>query len=268
MKVFISADIEGTAGAASWPETKAGDRLYPYFADEMTEETAAACRGAIAAGSREILVKDAHDSARNINPRKLPEEVKIMRGWTGSPASMMAGLDKSFSASAMIGCHSAVATNGSPLAHTMNTKNDLVTLNGRIASEFLINAYTSAYFGVPVVLVSGDKMLCEDAAQLIPAITTVPVSEGVGNASISLHPAVAQRKIEEKMKQALSGDVSRCLPALPEKFEAFIRFHEHARAYRGSFYPGAKMDGMNGVRFAAKDYFDMLTFFLFVLSDS
>lgn len=267
MKLFISADIEGTAGVVSWPETEMDKPYYPYVANEMTEEVASACDGAISAGTGDILVKDAHDFAQNINPMKLPEIVRIMRGWTRGPLSMMAGLDETFGAAAMIGYHSACATNGNPLAHTMNTKNEVVTLNGEIMSEFMMNAYTAAYYGVPVVFVSGDKMLCESAREMIPAITAVPVSEGIGNASISLHPAAAQRAIREGMAHALSEDVSRCLLPMPEHFEAVIQFHEHWRAYRGSFYPGAKARGMNSVVFESDDFMEVLKFFMFVLSD-
>ena len=39
------------------------------------------------------LVKDAHDSARNIDPSVLPEEVQINRGWAGDVYSMMSGID-------------------------------------------------------------------------------------------------------------------------------------------------------------------------------
>lgn len=44
MKLFISADIEGTAGIVSWKETAPGDQ-YGYFAGQMTKEVAAACEG-------------------------------------------------------------------------------------------------------------------------------------------------------------------------------------------------------------------------------
>lgn len=265
MKLFISADIEGTAGVVSWPETEMDGKYYSYFANEMTEEVRCACEGAISAGAGEILVKDAHDFARNINPAKLPETVKIMRGWTRGPASMMGGLDETFGAAAMVGYHSACATNGNPLAHTMNTQNEIVTLNGETMSEFMMNAYTAAWYHVPVVFVSGDKYLCESAQKLIPSIVAVPVSEGVGNASISLQPMAAQKAIQAGMREALRGDASRCLLKMPEKFEASIRFHEHYRAYRASFYPGAQSDGMKGVTFEAKNYFDILRFFMFVL---
>lgn len=265
MKLFISADIEGTAGAVAWQETELGQTGFDYLSNEMTQEVRSACEGAGEAGAKDILVKDAHDSARNINPSLLPENVRIMRGWTRNPTSMMAGLDGSFGAAAMVGYHTSCATNGSPLAHTMNLGVDTATLNGVLMSEFMMNAYTAAWNHVPVVFVSGDRMLCDSAKELIPGITAVPVSEGLGNASTSIHPALAQRRIKEGVRQALQGDLSRCLLKLPDHFEATVRFREHFKAYRASFYPGAKADGMKGVSFEADDYFDILRFFMFVL---
>lgn len=265
MKLFLSADLEGTAGVVSWQETEMSNAFYPHFADEMTEEVRSACEGALSAGTDEILVKDAHDYARNINPLRLPETVRIMRGWTRGPESMMGGLDAGFDAAAMVGYHTACATNGNPLAHTMNTDNELILLNGQIMSEFMMNAYTAAWYQVPVVFVSGDKMLCESAKQLIPAITAVPVSEGIGDASVSLHPLTARQAIQAGMEKAMQGDLKSCLLPLPAHFTAEVRFRAHPRAYRAAYYPGAKMDGAKTVVFEAEDYFDMLRFFMFVL---
>lgn len=265
MKLFISADIEGTAGIVAWPETDPDSSFHAHFAHEMTLEVKNACEGAIESGADDILVKDAHDTARNIDMNLLPESVRIMRGWTRGPYSMMGGLDNSFDAAVMVGYHSSCATNGNPLSHTMNTRNEIITLNGETMSEFMMNAYTAAYLKVPVPFVSGDKMLCESAQKLIPAITAVPVSEGHGNASISIHPAAAQKAIKAGIKKALSGDISKCLLKIPEKFKVAVRFREHFMAYRASFYPGAKPDGMKGVIFHADDYLDVLKFFMFVL---
>ena len=96
MKIFISSDIEGTAGIVDWKETELSERVGDYFREQMSREVAAACRGALAGGADDVLVKDAHDYARNIDPTVLPEEVKILRGWTRDPYIMMAGIDKSF----------------------------------------------------------------------------------------------------------------------------------------------------------------------------
>ena len=57
MKLFISADIEGTTGIALWDETENGHSRYPYFAEQMTKEVKAACEGAMAAGADDILIK-------------------------------------------------------------------------------------------------------------------------------------------------------------------------------------------------------------------
>ena len=50
-KLFISADIEGTAGIVNWNETERSvPHDYDYFANQMTREVAAACEGAHDAG--------------------------------------------------------------------------------------------------------------------------------------------------------------------------------------------------------------------------
>ncbi|MEG2287224.1 MAG: M55 family metallopeptidase, partial [Ruthenibacterium sp.] len=153
MNVFISADIEGTCGIAAWSETEPGkpDGDYAYFKTQMSEEVAAACRGAVTAGAARILVKDAHDSARNINPIVLPQEAQINRGWSGDLYSMMSGIQRGeWDAVAFTGYHAAASGTGNPLSHTMSLRVDWLEINGVRASEFTINAYTAGYHGVPV----------------------------------------------------------------------------------------------------------------------
>ena len=54
MRVYISADIEGTAFTTDWDETRKGNADYPAAAQQMTAEVKAACEGAIAAGAEYI----------------------------------------------------------------------------------------------------------------------------------------------------------------------------------------------------------------------
>lgn len=265
MKLYISADMEGTTGICSWIETEKGNADYDRMAYQMSQEVNAVCEGANEAGCTDILVKDAHETARNINPEVLPSNVAIIREWAKNPFGMMAGLDESFDAVAMTGYHTSAGTNGSPLAHTWDLQNEYIKINGSYASEFLINAYIAAYFNVPVVLISGDKMLCESAQKLIPQVTTIVVSEGIGNASKSIHPKVALKHLKEGIKTALSCNISSCKLVLPKHFSIEIQFREHHRAYKGSFYPGAVQSGMKSVSFEADDYMEVLRFFLFVL---
>ena len=140
-RIFLSADIEGTCGIAHWAETELGKPDYEPFRRQMTREVAAACEGAFAAGCEDLLIKDAHDSARNLIPAELPERVSIFRGWGSDIHSMMSGIDASFSGAIFTGYHSSSNTDASPLCHTMNLDNVSIRINGIQASELVINTF-------------------------------------------------------------------------------------------------------------------------------
>lgn len=264
MKVFMSADIEGITGTTHWDETEKKHPDYAEFQQQMTAEVSAACEGCIEAGAEEVWVKDAHDSARNIVAARLPDQTRLLRGWSGHPYLMMEGLDGSFAAAMMVGYHSRAGSNASPLAHTMSGSDVYVKINDRFASEFLLNVYTAALSGVPVVFVSGDAGLCEEARELIPAITSVAVKQGSGEATNNLHPRVAVEKIKAGAAQALAGDVARCRVELPKSFAVEIRYKNHTRAYAKSFFPGAFLKDPFTIGFESRNYFEVLRLMAFV----
>ena len=265
-RIFLSADIEGTCGIAHWDETELNKPDYEPFRRQMTREVAAACEGALAAGSEDILIKDAHDSARNLLPGELPLGVQIFRGWGSDIHSMVSGLDASFAGAIFTGYHAWASCPGNPLSHTMNLRNEHVLLNGVRASEFLINAYTAGYYGVPAGFLSGDEELCAFAREFIPEIVTVPVNRGVGGGVISIHPDVAVERIRAGAKEAVHR-AAKCKVPMPERFDSEIRFREHRTAYSKSFYPGARLEDGKSVCFSTDDWYEMLRFYHFVLSD-
>ena len=157
MKVYISADMEGITGVTHWDEVEhEKPSAYNQFQERMTEEVLAACNGAIDVGAKEIWVKDAHYSGRNILAEKLPANVRLIRGWSGHPYSMVQELDESFDALLMVGYHSMAGYGGNPLAHTMSSaKIDSIYINDQQASEFLLHGNIAAKLGVPLAFVSG-----------------------------------------------------------------------------------------------------------------
>ena len=261
-KLFVSADIEGTCGIARWKETDLEDA---YFRTQMTKEVDSVCRAAADCGYGSVLIKDAPDHAVNLYPDKLTqsEGVEILRNWTGDPFVMVSGIDETFTAAAFTGYHSPAFSSGSPLAHTMSTSLQFIKINGEFASEFMINAYSCAYKGVPTVLVTGDDHICSLAKRLIPEITAVPVCFGAGGAMRAPLPEIACELIHKGAKEALGKDVSRCLPALPERFTVDIQYKKQESAYSYSFFPGAKLADPYTVRFECGDWYDALVFLLF-----
>lgn len=264
-KFFVSSDIEGTSGIVCWDETDFGKQRYDYFSRQMSRESAAACEGLIDAGADDVLVRDAHDSARNIHPDMLPMKARLMRNWESHPYSMMSGLDESFDGVVFTGYHSAVGWDTNPLSHTMNTHVTSILLNGEICSELMINALTASMLKVPVVGVTGDKGLCDWIRTVLPGVAVVPTIEGRGSATVSIHPDLAVERIREAMREAASGDFSGNVFPMPDRFEVTVRWREHYKAYGAAFYPGCKQTGPYEAVYTGANWMDVLCFMHWVL---
>jgi len=265
MKIYISADIEGVTGVTHWDETLKDKSDYREFQEQMTAEVLAACNGALKAGVKEIYIKDAHETGRNLIATRLPEQVKLIREWSQHPYCMMQELDDTFDAAIMIGYHSSAASQTSPLAHTLTDKYSSIKINAKPASEFLINSFTAGLVGVPVVFVSGDKGICDEALAFNERIWTVSVQEGIGSSTVSVHPHVATKKIEDGVEAALLKDLSRLKIKMPLGFKVKIEFHNHVSAFRASFYPGVTRIGNKTIQFEHKDYFEVLRTLMFII---
>ena len=264
MKVFISADIEGTAGIAQWNEADRSHSDGAEFRALMTGEVIAACEGARAAGATEVVIKDAHDSGRNLLLDRLPDYVRIVRGWSGHPDEMMFGIDAGFAAAIYTGYHSKAGTEANPLAHTSNMRISRLLLNGEVASEFTFNTLCAARYGVPSVFLAGDAGICAEARAMVPGLAAVETLEGKGKATISISPAWSRRLIREGVAEVLSGDFTRALPAMVDHYEVVIEFSDPTCAYRAGWYPGAKAHGPRAVAFEHKDFAEILRALLFL----
>ncbi|QAT42977.1 M55 family metallopeptidase [Aminipila luticellarii] len=255
MKVFISADIEGVTGVTSWGETRYGGQGYEAACRQMTLEVAAACRAAMKLGY-EVVVKDGHEDALNIDMTELPKGVQLIRGWMSSPASMMGGLDESFDAVVYIGYHSPEGTDTSSLAHTGEHEwFNYIKINGELASEFLYNALLATDYKVPSVFLSGDEGMCQLAKKSHPEIITVATKKGIGNASWNIHPEEAIENIEAGVEKALKANVG--LRPVEKEYHMVINFKEHQHARRASWYPGAKQTDSNTVEYTAKTIWEL-----------
>src|SRR5262249_41479218 len=100
MKVFVSTDMEGTAGVVDWeqcvgdgPEAAAGRKL-------LLGEVNAAIEGAMAGGATEIVVNDSHYLMRNLPPDELAGGASYISG-SHKPLYMVQGLSGAFAAGGM-----------------------------------------------------------------------------------------------------------------------------------------------------------------------
>jgi len=260
LKVFISVDMEGVSGLIHWDETSEGGADYPLFRKLMTAEANAAIAGALDAGATEIVVRDAHGSARNILPDLLRPEARLLREWN-SPLSMMEGIDRTFDAVVFIGYHARAGTPNAVLKHTMSLSLFDVILNGVRMPEAAWNAAIAGYFDVPVVFLSGDSAIGRQIQEIIGPIGTVAVKEGMGPAALMIHPARSQEMIQKGVAAALRNlkAYKPYKPAAPYKLE--IVFTDENQARRASQVPGATRTGERSVAFTSGDLLEIVTDF-------
>ena len=123
----------------------------------MAEDANAAIRGAFDGGATEVVVNDSHGSQRNLLPEDLDPRARLI-SHSFKRYGMMEGLDESFDAIVFVGYHAKADTPRGVFAHTGSGVIRDLQINGRSVGEGGMNAALAAWYGVPVVVVSGDDV--------------------------------------------------------------------------------------------------------------
>jgi D-amino peptidase len=256
VKLYISADMEGTAAVCSWTQVDpANTTEYPYYRRLMSQEVRAAIDGARDAGVTDVLINDSHASMRNVLWDELPDDVRLIYG-NRKPFSMAEGIDGSFDAAFFTGYHGAIGTADAALDHTYTGDTLRETrVNGRACSEALLNAAMLGLSGVPVVLITGDRACIDQTQAVLPWITGVVVKDSIGRyATNSLSPARARELIRAGAKEA----IAQVAAAKPFTFEPPIaldlEFLWTHNADYAELIPGFERSGPRSVRFVHDDY--------------
>ncbi len=264
LKVFISVDMEGITGVVVSEECSQSGKDYNYFRKIMTEETNAAIQGALAAGAKEIWVRDSHGSARNILPDLLDKNAKLLRNWSGGHKSMMEGIDETFDAVVFIGYHAKAGTPDAIIEHTMSGSVMDISVNGVSLPEAGCNALIAGHYNVPVVFIAGDQAVCDQVKNLLSEVETVAVKKGIGAAALNLHPAVARDKIQKGVEKALRN-LNQYKPyKLTSPYTLVLTLKRETMVYNGSFYPGAKRTGDWELTYKSDDIMEIMKAFIWM----
>jgi D-amino peptidase len=175
MRVLISADMEGITGVTCPDDVDYGTSRWEEARHLMMSDVNAAIEGFFDAGASEVIVNDAHATKRNLILSDLDGRASAIIG-THKEYGMMQGIEKT-DVVAFIGYHTGAGRQGI-LSHTYigQTIND-VTLNGAHCNEGRMNAMLAAEFSVPVVLVTGDDLTCDESVTWAPHARRVAVKE-------------------------------------------------------------------------------------------
>lgn len=166
-KYLISVDIEGITGVATKEFSKEGGRHYSLACKYMASDVNAVIQGILTVDDNaEILVRDAHGTASNLNLELLHPKAQVVQGWDAGQ-NMLTSLDESFSGVFLVGYHAGGQNLDAVLAHTMSSIVKTLKINGKVVNEAGLFAHYAGYYDVPVGFISGDNFTITEASEQI-----------------------------------------------------------------------------------------------------
>ncbi len=265
IKIYISADMEGVVGVVTGDQLGPSGFEYERFRKFMTAEVIACIEAAREAGADEILVSDSHGNGENILIEKLPNDVMIVRSWPRS-LGMMEGIDNSFDGVIFLGYHASTNSKKGVRAHTMSSANiTSVKINNIVMPEAGINALIAGYFGVPIILITGDDIAVKETQSLLGDIEGAIVKTAISfHSAKTLTPEASYKLIRKKTKAA----IKRIKQFKPYKLKEPLTLDLSLKNYRPvellQYFPGVERIDSHTVRFVGKDIIEISRFLRFV----
>jgi D-amino peptidase len=202
-KVYMVTDMEGVDGIFNW-EDQCDPFKSPRWAESqqlLTDEVNAAVDGLIRGGATEVVVADMHNVSRSLSVATIDARARLLQGRDTPPTQ---GLDNSYSALVFIGQHAMAGAPNGILSHSYGFEIQNMWVNNKLVGEIGGRTMLAGYFGVPVIMLSGDAAACDELHDLVPSAECAEVKKGLSRtAGIGLSHAAARDLIREKSQRAM-----------------------------------------------------------------
>lgn len=204
-RVYISVDMEGISGVSGPDQTSSSGSEYGRARKLMAADANAAIAGAFAGGATDVLVNDSHGGQRNLLPEDLDPRARLI-SHSFKRHGMMEGLDETFDAVIFVGYHAKAQAPRGLFAHTGSGVVRDLRVNGESVGEGGLNALLADWYGVPVVLVTGDDTAVEEVSARVPGIRGVVVKRAINTQAVELKPLeTARREIGRAAQEAIAA---------------------------------------------------------------
>jgi D-amino peptidase len=249
-KVFISVDMEGISGISGSDQLSAAGVEYNRSRKLMADDTNAAIRGAVLGGATDIVVNDSHGSMRNLRLEDLEPGVRLI-SHSFKRAGMVEGLDDSFDAAIFIGYHAQARSPNGLFAHTGSGVVADVRVNGQSLGEGGLNTLVAGWYGVPVVLVTGDDVAVQQVRATATAARTVVVKRALNPRAVELRPlAAVHQEIQTAAREAVAA-ARRGAPVRAAGYKVEVQFVEPFIPEVAENLPGMQRPAPDTIAFAA-----------------
>ncbi len=250
-KVFISVDMEGISGISGADQLSSAGAEYNRSRKLMADDTNAAIRGARAGGATEIVVNDSHGSMRNLRLEDLEGGVRLI-SHSFKRSGMMEGLDESFDAAIFIGYHAQAGSPNGLFAHTGSGVVADVRVNGRSLGEGGLNTLVAGWYGVPVVMVTGDDVAVKQVTAVAEGARGVVVKRSLNSRAAELYPlGQVHQNIEIAAKEQVAG-ARRTAPTRESAYKVEVQFRETFIPEVAESLPGMLRPAPDTISFSAE----------------
>ena len=247
-KVFISADMEGISGISASDQLSAAGAEYGRSRKMMADDVNAAIRGARAGGATAIVVNDSHGSMRNLRLEDLDPGVSLI-SHSFKRSGMMEGLDDSFDAVIFVGYHAKAGHPGGLFAHTGSGVVRDVRVNGASMGEGGLNTLVAAWYGVPVVLVTGDDVAVKQVAEIATDARTVAVKRAINPRAVELRAFNdAHAEIERAAREGVAA-AKKFPPRREASYRVEVQFQDVAIPEVAANLPGMQRPAPDTIAF-------------------
>ncbi len=254
-KIYISVDMEGI-GSMVCPDQMRFRKMDEERRLRATKEVNSVIEGLLKGGVEEILVNDSHPPSLNLIPDMLNKAARLIRGSLRLRGTLE-GIDSSYDGLILVGLHAKSGTSGGILNHTWIHSIYDLRVNGKSIGEIGINTLYSGEYGVPVLMVAGDKAACDEAESLIPGVRTVATKYGVSRyAGITLHPDIVCSKLADESYKLTGNNIKIEPMCCKRPVNLEIDFVNTAEAEIAAIFPEIKQTGDRTVSYKADNFVD------------
>ena len=239
--VFMITDAEGVAGVCRQDQTEPKDTEMRQL---LTGEINAAVEGFLTGGADEVVVWDGHDGSQTLSALTIHPKAKLLMGSMGPGMTM----ERGYTEVAFVGQHGRANSRGGVMAHSYSSLGtQRMLLNGNPVGEIETRTALAGWYGVPVIMLSGDQ--AEIAV----------VKEGLGYyACLSLSATAARDLIRERARAAMAklGNIPPYKIDGPVTIEVEYSTRHTPAPDAAGLAPGSEMVDARTIRYRGKDFME------------
>ncbi|HTU99701.1 MAG TPA: M55 family metallopeptidase [Luteitalea sp.] len=249
-KVYISVDMEGISGISGDDQLNASGAEYGRSRTLMARDANAAIRGAKAGGATTIVVNDSHGSMRNLRLEDLEPDAHLI-SHSFKRHGMVEGLDDTFDAVIFVGYHAKAGNPQGLFAHTGSGVVADVRVNGQSLGEGGLNSLVAGWYGVPVVLVTGDDVAVAEVKTVATGARTVVSKRAINQRAVELRPlATVYQEIEAAARAGVAG-ATRGTPARKGPYRVEVQLRSPNIPQVAEVVPGLQRTAPDTLAFAS-----------------